>query len=109
MAVAYDKLFRLVESQQMTSTGLMRKANISGNIISRLRHNEYVSLETIENICRVFQCRVDAVLDFKFSSEMNIAPSELFLRTANIQNLRYLGNKFNKFNLALSTNESVLF
>ena len=81
MAVAYDKLFRLVESQQMTSTGLMRKANISGNIISRLRHNEYVSLETIENICRVFQCRVDAVLDFKFSSEMNIAPLESLLRT----------------------------
>lgn len=94
LAVAYDKLFRLMESQQMTSTMLMRKANISGNIISRLRHNEYVSLETIENICRVFQCRVDAVLDFKFSSEMNIAPSESFLRTANIQNRRYLGNKF---------------
>ena len=81
MTVAYDKLFRLMESQRMTSTVLMRKANISGNIISRLRHNEYVSLETIENICRVFQCRVDAVLDFKFSPEMNIAPSELFLRT----------------------------
>lgn len=94
MTVAYDKLFRLMESQQMTSTALMRKANISGNIISRLRHNEYVSLETIENICRVFQCRVDAVLDFKFSSEMNIAPPESLLRTANIQNRRYLGNKF---------------
>ena len=83
-----------MESQQMTSTVLMRKANISGNIISRLRHNEYVSLETIENICRVFQCRVDAVLDFKFSSEMNIAPLEPLLRTVNIQNRRYLGNKF---------------
>ena len=94
LAIAYDKLFRLMESQQITSTALMRKANISGNIISCLRHNEYVSLETIETICRVFQCRVDAVLDFKFSSEMNIAPSELFLRTANIQNRRYLGNKF---------------
>ena len=94
LAIAYDKLFRLMESQQITSTALMRKANISGNIISCLRHNEYVSPETIETICRVFQCRVDAVLDFKFSPEMNIAPSELFLRTANIQNRRYLGNKF---------------
>ena len=73
----------------------MRQANISANIISRLRHNEYVSLETIENICRVFQCRVDEVLDFKFPSETVVpTESESLPQTADIRNRRYLGNKF---------------
>ena len=95
MAIAYDKLFNLMASQNMTSTALMRQANISANIISRLRHNEYVSLETIENICRVFQCRANDVLDFKFPSETIVTPSsESLPQTADIRNRRYLGNKF---------------
>ena len=95
MTIAYDKLFHLMASQNMTNTALMRQANISANIISRLRHNEYVSLETIESICRVFRCHVDDVLDFNFPREMNIEPlSESLPLIANIQNRRYLGNKF---------------
>ena len=64
VAVAYDKLFSLMERQNVMTSTLMKRANISANIISRLRHNEYVSLETIENICRVFNCRADDILDF---------------------------------------------
>ena len=69
LSVAYGKLFSLIENQKMTNAILMKKANISGNIISRLRHNEYVSLETIENICRVFNCHVDDILDFNFHQQ----------------------------------------
>ena len=59
MPVTYDKLFRLMENQKITNTNLMQRANISGNIISRLRHNEHVSLETLENICRLFSCQAN--------------------------------------------------
>ena len=73
----------------------MRQAKISGNIISRLHRNEYVSLSTIESICRVFQCRVDDVLDFKFPRAPVVTQSpESLPRTADIWNRRYLGNKF---------------
>ena len=95
LTVAYDKLFRLMKNHHVTSSSLMRQANISGNIISRLHRNEYVSLSTIESICRVFQCRVDDVLDFKFPCETVVPSSPEFLpRTADIWNRRYLGNKF---------------
>ena len=82
MSVTYDKLFCLIEKQKITSNALMLQANISGNIISQLQRNEYLSLETIESICRVFQCRIDDI------SENHFIP------TAEIQNRRYLGNKF---------------
>ena len=97
MTVCYDKLFGLMESQKMNSSSLMRLANISANIISRLKHNQYVSLETVESICRVFSCRIDDILSFNFSSqipEQTSSDSMLSSPLVNIQNRRYLGNKF---------------
>lgn len=95
VTVVYDKLFSLMEHQSMTNTTLMQRANISGNIISRLRHNEYVSLETIENICRVFNCQVNDILELQLNDRQeNLwSPKNLSART-DIQNRRYLGSKF---------------
>ncbi len=95
MPVVYDKLFNLMESQKITSVNLMRKANISCNIISRLHRNDYVSLETIESICRVFNCHADDILDFNFHHQEKIQTAdEKISERAEIQNRRYLGNKF---------------
>lgn len=64
MAVTYKKLFHLMIDQNMTNAQLADKAGISLNIITRLKRDEYVSLETIEKICITLQCQVDDILDF---------------------------------------------
>lgn len=64
MAVRYKKLFHLMIDQNMTNAQLVEKAGISLNIITRLKRDEYVSLETIEKICLTLQCRVDDILEF---------------------------------------------
>ena len=64
MAVSYKKLFHLLIEKEMTSGQLMSTAKISANIISRLKHNNYVSLETIERICNVLECNADDILEF---------------------------------------------
>ena len=65
MGVNYDKLFKLLDEQNMTTVDLQEKANFSGNITTRMRRNEYISLESIEKICRTLSCRVDDILDFE--------------------------------------------
>lgn len=64
MAVCYDKLFHLMIDKKITNTQLMKQANFSANIITRLKRNKYISLESIENICRVMNCGVDDILEF---------------------------------------------
>ena len=64
MAVSYKKLFHLMIEKEMTNTQLQKQAGFSANIITRLKRNEYVSLDSIESICRVMQCGVDDILDF---------------------------------------------
>jgi putative transcriptional regulator len=48
----------------MTGAQLQKQANFSANIITRLRRNAYVSLDTIESICTVLNCNVDDILEF---------------------------------------------
>ena len=64
MAVCYDRLFHLMIDKRMSNAELKEKAGFSANIITRLKRNEYVSIESIERICRVLECGVDDILDF---------------------------------------------
>lgn len=65
MAVCYDKLFHLMIDKRMTNAQLMEKAEFSANIITRLKKNKYISLESIEKICNALGCSVDDILEFK--------------------------------------------
>jgi len=64
MAVSYKRLFYLMIEKGMTNTQLQQKAGFSANIITRLKRNGYISLESIESICQVMNCGVDDILEF---------------------------------------------
>lgn len=64
MAVSYKKLFHLMIDNGMTNAELMEKGGFSANIITRLKRNNYVSLDSIEKICKVLNCGVDDILEF---------------------------------------------
>ena len=64
MAVSYKKLFHLLIEKEMSNADLQKQAGFSANIITRLKRNEYVKLQTIESICKVPNCRVDDILEF---------------------------------------------
>lgn len=69
MAVNYKKLFHLMIEKNLSNSDLQRKAGFSGNILTRLKRNRYVSLESIESICRVLECGVDDILEFDLEEE----------------------------------------
>ena len=64
MAVSYKRLFHLLIERDMTTTQLQQQAGFSSNIIPRMKRNGYVSLDTIESICRALDCGVDDILEF---------------------------------------------
>ena len=64
MAVSYKKLFHLLIEKEMSNSDLQKQAGFSANIITRLKRNEYVKLQTIESICKVLNCRLDDILEF---------------------------------------------
>lgn len=64
MAVSYKKLFHMLIDKEMSAAELQKEAGYSANISTRLRRNEYVSLESMEKICRVLNCKVDDIVEF---------------------------------------------
>ena len=64
MAVSYKKLFHMLIDRDMSPAQLQQQTGYSANISTRLRRNYYVSLESVEKICRVLDCKVDDIVDF---------------------------------------------
>ena len=64
MSVTYEKLWKLLKEKGMKKIELQRKAGISGNILARMGRDEYISMESVEKVCRILHCGVDDMLDF---------------------------------------------
>lgn len=64
MAVTYKKLFHLMIDKGVSNAELMERAGFSANIITRLKRDNYLSLDTIERICSTLHCGVDDILEF---------------------------------------------
>ena len=64
MAITYKKLFHLLIDREMTPAQLQKEDGYSANISTRLRRDHYVSLESMEKICRVLNCKVDDIIEF---------------------------------------------
>ena len=64
MAVSYDKLLKILEERNISHPELSRITGVSANILTRIRRDEYISLESIEKICDVLEVGVDDVLEF---------------------------------------------
>lgn len=75
MAVTYKKLFHLLIDRGMTNAELMERAGFSANIITRLKRDQYVSLDSIEKICFALDCKVDDILEFISENEQHSVSS----------------------------------
>lgn len=64
MAVSYEKYFKIAKDKEITNSRILKEANISVNILTRMKRNEDISLESVEKICRALQCGVSDILDF---------------------------------------------
>ena len=64
MAVTYKKLFHMLIDRNLTPAQLQQQTGYSANISTRLRRDTYISLESIEKICRVLDCKVDDIVEF---------------------------------------------
>lgn len=69
MAINYDRLFHMMIDKKITNAQLKDRAGVSANIITRLKRNEYVSMESIEKICKTLNCGVDDILVFEHICE----------------------------------------
>lgn len=67
MAVSYVKLWKLLIDRGLKRTDLISMAGISTNILAKLGKNDFVSLESLEKICKSLNCNIGDIVDFTFN------------------------------------------
>jgi len=96
MSVKYTKLFHFLLDKNISSSTLLKDCNLSGNILTRLKRNEYISMESIEKICTYLSCSVDSILEFDSHKALNII--DLFAGCGGLS----LGFEMTGFNIPLA-------
>lgn len=69
MAVQYNKLWKLLIDRKIKKSALTALAGISASTISKLSHDDYVSLEILERICRALHCEIGDVVELTEEAE----------------------------------------
>ena len=64
MSVSYKKLQHLLIERDISNSQLMRLANISANIISKIKNGQYIALDKVESICTALSCTPNDILVF---------------------------------------------
>ena len=69
MSISYKKLLHLLIDRKISNNELIKNSCISANILTRIKRNEYISLESIEKLCRYLQCSPNDILEFDLEND----------------------------------------
>lgn len=62
--VSYKPLLRILLERDMTKTQLREAIGFSTATLAKISKNEYISMETLDNICKYLNCKVENVIEF---------------------------------------------
>lgn len=63
--IVYDKLWTTLKNKGISQYSLIKKHNISTGQLDRLRKNENVSTHTLNQLCKILNCSLDEIAEFK--------------------------------------------
>ena len=60
--ISYDPLYRTMKARNITTYKLVTQYNVSRSLLDRLKHNRPISTITLNDLCRILDCRVEDIL-----------------------------------------------
>ena len=58
---SYKPLLRLLLEKDMTKTQLREATGMSMNTLAKISKNEYISMSTLDSICKNLHCRIEDI------------------------------------------------
>ncbi|MFR6515474.1 MAG: helix-turn-helix domain-containing protein [Ruminococcus sp.] len=63
--ISYAPLWNTMKQQNITTYKLITQYNISSRTIHNLKHNQSITMYTLENLCDVLNCTPNDIVQFK--------------------------------------------
>ncbi|MDP3058137.1 MAG: helix-turn-helix transcriptional regulator [bacterium] len=64
MAVSYIRLWKLLLDKRLKRVDLKMLSGISSSTLAKLGKDEYVSMESMDRICKALNCRIEDIMEF---------------------------------------------
>ncbi len=62
--ITYKPLWEIMKKNGVSTYTLINKHNISSSTIHRLRHDQGVTTQLIDDLCRILDCKVEDVIEY---------------------------------------------
>ena len=62
--ILYTPLWKTMKRQNVTTYQLIENYHFSKGTLDRLKHNENVTVNTVDQLCQILNCRVEDILVF---------------------------------------------
>ena len=60
--ISYEPLYRTMKEKGFTTYRLINNYGISRSLIDRLKHNRPITTVTLDDLCKILDCRVEDVI-----------------------------------------------
>ena len=62
--ISYDPFYKTIKEKGITTYKLVNTYGLSRSLLDRLRHNRPISTVTLNDLCRISECKVEDVLEY---------------------------------------------
>lgn len=63
--IVYDKLWETMRKKGISQYKLIREYGISSGQLDRIRKGENINIYTLDTLCRILECPVEEIIEYK--------------------------------------------
>lgn len=63
--ITYEPFYETLKRKNVSTYKLITKYGISRSLLDRLKHNRPISTQTLDDLCKYLDCKVEEVLLYK--------------------------------------------
>lgn len=63
--IVFDKLWKTMEKQGISTYWLREKCGIDSKTVRRLRANENIETKTLDKLCAALHCRLEEIAEYR--------------------------------------------
>lgn len=63
--ILYERLWKTMKTKKISQYRLIKYYQFSAGQIGRLKKNAYVSTHTIETLCKILNCEVEDIMEYR--------------------------------------------
>lgn len=68
--IVYDRLWQTMKRKGISQYKLMKEHGFSSGQLDRIRKGENISVYTVDTLCRILDCGVEEIMEYRKDEEM---------------------------------------